>query len=200
MEVFTYERLLKCLNSPNPNFVRLSIVLTNNLLSENIVKVVESQQIDKIIACLLDHLKKSIEVFNQEPENEDLFENLFEIVKVFQIIGLNKDDLHKSLVLNRDILDVIHQLFTQSKSDTVFEKSLKFYENILFVHQGQISNRLVRLSIDPYNLLEKLEKMTREDNNTEKHLLKECKILIKMLKRPIEENIDVEKENITEEE
>jgi len=119
MDEFTYDRLLRCLNSPNLQIQKLTIILINNLLQENITQVVESKKLDDIISWMVSHLKKQIELFNESPAHEESYEDLFEVVKVFQIIGLSKESEHKKLVTIPEVLDLIHQLFDQNKSDHV---------------------------------------------------------------------------------
>lgn len=156
------------------------------------------------MSTLTTHLKVSVEQLNKDDGNEHSIDMIFEIVKVFQILGLSKDIEHRQLVLTSEVLDLVYKLFNQSKSDDIFLQSLSFYNNLLFVHIAQDSNRIIKEAIDKYDLIYKLEEMSGENNNRDKYVCKEMKSLLKTLKKPIEENIEVnvsndENQNITEE-
>ena len=94
--------------------------MTNNLLSENIAEVVASKNLDDIMSTLTTHLKVSVEQLNKDDGNEHSIDMIFEIVKVFQILGLSKDIEHRQLVLTSEVLDLVYKLFNQSKSDDIF--------------------------------------------------------------------------------
>tara|TARA_B110000285_G_C14567452_1_gene356326 strand:+ start:112 stop:387 length:276 start_codon:yes stop_codon:yes gene_type:complete len=90
------------------------------LLSENIAEVVASKNLDDIMSTLTTHLKVSVEQLNKDDGNEHSIDMIFEIVKVFQILGLSKDIEHRQLVLTSEVLDLVYKLFNQSKSDDIF--------------------------------------------------------------------------------